>query len=257
MSKIKMYWWKETSNFGDGLNPYLIKKISGHIVEWSALEKADLVGAGSLLQWITKIEDKLVAPLHVWGSGYMYDEEPRTSSSLIKYHAVRGYKSKQYGGLEGVVFGDPGILADLLLEDCPSYKHSIGIVPHLWHLDDSNLASLLEQSPQLKLIDVRLDPLDVIKQIAECEFIFASSLHGLIVADSLGIANRWVHFNKPLFGGDWKFEDYYSVFGITPKPVQLSSDTHLETLMIETRRNYSRPGLAKLRRDLIDAFPAI
>lgn len=72
MLKIKMYWWNEKPNFGDAFNPYLVEKLSGQKVTWSPLESADIVGAGSLLQWITKVQDDLTHPLHVWGSGYMF-----------------------------------------------------------------------------------------------------------------------------------------------------------------------------------------
>ncbi|HAV11936.1 MAG TPA: hypothetical protein DCX06_00360 [Opitutae bacterium] len=41
---------------------------------------------------------------------------------------------------------------------------------------------------EVKVIDVFDAPKDVIKQIAQCDFILSSSLHGLIVADSLKIS---------------------------------------------------------------------
>jgi pyruvyltransferase len=257
MTDIKMYWWNETPNFGDALNPYLVEKLSGQKVVWSPLESANIVGAGSLLQWITKIEDKLTQPLHVWGSGYMYDQEPPISNPLVKHHAVRGYKSSTFGKLDGVKVGDSGLLANMLTDKSVAKRYQIGIVPHLWHLDDPTLAELLNMHPNIKLIDVRLYPLDVIRQIAECEFVYSSSLHGLVVADSFSIPNQWIQFSTPLFGGNWKFEDYYSVFNVQSEPLTLKIETDVNKIAAELANQYRRPGITTIRKDLLGAFPSL
>jgi pyruvyltransferase len=43
----------------------------------------------------------------------------------------------------------------------------------------------------------------------ECEKIISSSLHGLIISDAYGIPNARVNVSNKLFGGDFKFIDYY------------------------------------------------
>lgn len=40
------------------------------------------------------------------------------------------------------------------------------------------------------MIDVRFNPKEVIEKIAECEFVYSSSLHGLIVANGLEVPNQ-------------------------------------------------------------------
>ncbi len=257
MTQIKMYWWNETPNFGDGLNPYLVEKLSGQKVVWSPLESANIVGAGSLLQWITKIENRLMQPLHVWGSGYMFDEEPPINNPLVIHHAVRGHKSSSFGKLHDIALGDSGLLADLLMDKFIAKKYAIGIVPHLWHLDDPILLNLLCLHPNIKMIDVRHEPLDVIRQIAECEFVYSSSLHGLVVADSFSIPNQWLQFNTPLFGGDWKFKDYYSVFDDQQKPLSLKLDTDIEEIAAEIANDYSRNGIVVIKDGLLIAFPSL
>ena len=184
-----------------------------------------------------------------------FDQEPAISSPLVMYDAIRGYKTKAYGNLGNVTLGDTGLLADLLIVKPIAKRYSIGVVPHLWHLNNPVLLDLLERQPDIKLIDVRLNPVQVITQIAKCDFIYSSSLHGLIVADSLGVPNQWVQFDVPLFGGTWKFKDYYSVFGDAPSPVVLKHSTAIVRLAPEIARDYKRTGLTNIKQDLLRAFP--
>jgi hypothetical protein len=64
------------------------------------------------------------------------------------------------------------------------------------------------------LLDLRNDPIKVLKQIAECETIISSSLHGLIAADALDIPNKRIKLSNHghNFDVDFKFDDYYSIF---------------------------------------------
>jgi hypothetical protein len=55
-------------------------------------------------------------------------------------------------------------------------------------------------------------------------------LHGLIVADSLGIPNAWIE-SPDLIGGRFKFDDYYSSLDVCENPVVLKGDeTFLELI---------------------------
>ncbi len=257
VSKIKTYWWNEQPNFGDALNPLLLRELTNEEIIWSPLKSADLVAAGSLLQWVAAIENDLVRPLHVWGSGYMFDEEPPVTSDLVLHHAVRGLKSKTFGSLpDKIALGDPGLLASILIKKPIVKKYSVGIVPHLWHLADPVLGKLKDNCTSVKIIDVRDDPLHVIEAISACEFIFASSLHGLVVADAFDIPNQWIQFNKPLFGGDWKFQDYYSSFNINIQPIRLDVDSSLDTIVDDIRRSYARPNIASIKQRLLVSLPS-
>jgi hypothetical protein len=72
------------------------------------------------------------------------------------------------------------------------------------------------------LIDISRDPLEVIADIGSCERIVASSLHGLIVADSFGIPRRAERFDKmtsPHEGGEFKYQDYGSAIS---QPVEFA-----------------------------------
>lgn len=257
MSKIKLYWWNEEPNFGDALTPLLLEKLFDIESEWTPLETAELVGAGSCLQWVSKAVMDNPHEMHIWGSGYMFDKEPPVDSELVTHHAVRGKQSQLYGGLKEVALGDPGILSSYLLDKPPVKRFRVGVVPHLWNIHDPLLGKAIEQHSDVLLIDVRLPALKVVEQIASCEFIYSSSLHGLIVADSFRIPNQHVEFEKKLFGGGWKFVDYYSVYDISEqRPLQFDATN----LSLDFTNNLIehfevRNGLKEQKQNLIDSFP--
>ncbi len=186
-------------------------------------------------------------PVKVWGSGFIesegryaknwrYGEE--RSVRRLEVFAARG--SISLGRLDKMpnvsvvrrTIGDPGLLAGRLLTDLPAKRYSLGIVPHHieihgYHnvkadhssglipeerrLRESVYAELLKLNPDAVLIDVESDPEVCVRRIAECERIASASLHGLIVADSLGVPNlRLVASN--ICGGNYKFDDYRSAF---------------------------------------------
>ena len=52
----------------------------------------------------------------------------------------------------------------------------------------------------------------IIDKINECEFIFSSSLHGIIFAHAYGIPAIHIECNPLKSKDNFKFKDYYSVF---------------------------------------------
>ena len=73
--------------------------------------------------------------------------------------------------------------------------------------------ALCARLPDSAAISVSIDAMETLRAIGECEMIASSSLHGLIVADALGIPNWRVSFARELKGGDFKFRDYALVVG--------------------------------------------
>lgn len=257
MKQVKMFWWNEQPNFGDALNPILLKHFFDIEAVWSPLSEARLVGAGSCLQWVASEVKAHPHEMHIWGTGYMYDKESPVASSMVKHHAVRGANSKLLGKLTDVVLGDPGILSSLLFEKQIGKKYRVGVVPHLWNQDDDVLTSIANHYSDVKIISVSDDPLIVLEDIASCDFIFSSSLHGLIVADSFGIPNQWVGLTKELFGGNWKFDDYYSVYNIKQQKMLKFSKQLIMQREIEKLINNFEPrnGIKEMQQSLIQAFP--
>ncbi|MCK5915319.1 MAG: polysaccharide pyruvyl transferase family protein, partial [Deltaproteobacteria bacterium] len=221
-------------------------------VEYAKLNNCDLVAVGSILQrlknhfWTHRV--------HVWGSGLIEERTPSHTPHHI--HAVRGkltataLKNQKIEAL-----GDPGLLSDILLpKQMIEKRFRVGVVPHYVDQQDPAVIEFLKQ-PGVIFIDIFSETIDFLEQIARCEIILSSSLHGLIIADALQIPNAWLKLSQRVRGNDYKFTDYYSVFGlegIQPYPFSVTTTvTELDTLY----SNYSRPGLDHIKQQLLKAFP--
>ena len=67
------------------------------------------------------------------------------------------------------------------------------------------------------LIDLTSPPETVIEQASRCAKIVSSSLHGIILADVLGVPSLWVQ-DKRVLGDGFKFRDYAAALGQTIEP---------------------------------------
>ena len=69
--------------------------------------------------------------------------------------------------------------------------------------------------------------------MSQCEVVISSAMHGLITADSLGIPNARAIISNNITGGDYKFNDYYSIYGINPKVLNVDDIIHITNKNIE------------------------
>lgn len=166
-------------------------------------------------------------PLHVWGSGFLLPNNPRGFCRRLQIHALRGELSRQklqtlLNKPVSVPLADPGLLAGLVINKKIEKTAQLGIIPHFSQRGDENFAKLSNKYPQALIIDITAPPLQAIKAIAACETVLSGSLHGLIFAHSLHIPALAVTGQKSLLGGDFKFRDYYSSFGLSCAPWNLS-----------------------------------
>ena len=137
-------------------------------------------------------------------------------------HALTG--SMKYfvnGAIVDIPTGDGGILADELLDTLPEKRYDVGIVPHVCDLNDPAVTDLLGRYENAKFINVKDDPIAVLTEIAQCRCILSSSLHGLIAADSFHIPNLHIVFSDRPLGDGYKFDDYYSAYGVQHSPRDL------------------------------------
>lgn len=251
---LKLHWASGKPNFGDWLSPALVALLSGRTEEHASPGRCDLIAVGSILhrlghRWFNR-------RVQVWGTGFI--EERRTVVARHHYHAVRGWHTARLlRGVELKCVGDPGLLADRLLPDHKTIPktHRLGLVPHYKDHADPRIAALASQVPGTTVLDVMVDPVEFLRRAAACEFILSSSLHGLIVADSMGIPNAWMSLSDSVRGAGFKFADYYSVFGIDdPKPVDLRGGLS-EGVLAEWTRTCQRPGLEEIKSKLVASFP--
>lgn len=158
---------------------------------------------------------------------------------------------------QGSPFGDPGLFADQLLAERPDRSDRIGIVPH-WRLaEDPELLALVAGDPRLTIIDPRgSDPLDVVRRIGECRFVLGSSLHGLVIADSLGVPNHWLVPHGNHVFPSLKFVDYAASIGRNMgAPLTLKQVPDFIAGKLPETLSYTS-GIAAARQALIESFPA-
>lgn len=87
-----------------------------------------------------------------------------------------------------------------------------------------------------------------------CETILSSSLHGLIFADALHVPNLHIIGQTKLKEGNFKFEDYYSSYGMDDTPITI--ENHIPSAS-EIQKLYAVPynEIEYKKKALVDCFP--
>ena len=213
---------EDWGNFGDELNPILLERLLNLRAEWAPAARCDLLAIGSVL-------DKFCfyRPTHalhrqrwiprqriVWGSGFMM-EDSRLRRGAWNIAATRGPLSRERVPAQRgeIAMGDPGLLVARMMEKRPAKTAALGLVAHYVDQGDERLRDFIDAAPHRRLINVMAHPDDVLEQIAGCDAILSSSLHGLIAADALGVPNGWLTLSGKVRGGDFKFRDYWAGIG--------------------------------------------
>ena len=130
----------------------------------------------------------------------------------MQFGAVRGPLTRQKLALpENTPLGDPGLLVSKLLRGKGQKKYRWGIVPHINDRQLPVIGEMLRQTPNARFIDLGApDLMQTLADMAACEFIISSSLHGLVTADALGVPNIWMEISQNVKGGGFKFRDYFA-----------------------------------------------
>jgi pyruvyltransferase len=203
---ISLFWLRE-KNFGDVLNQVLLPHF-GIPVLYCEPAKADATGIGSILDLVPASFAGMIL-----GSGLMREHNGATFVNA-KHLVVRGRLTARLCNSPGsTLIGDPGLLAGRVFRPNARVRYTLGIVPHYVDWDHPAVTALLDRYPrELKIIDVRSPSAQVVSEIAECECIVSSSLHGLVAADALGKPNKWIALSDKVLGRGFKFRDYSSAF---------------------------------------------
>ena len=224
---VKLFWFKNTQNFGDSLNPILLQTLTGKPVKWVKFYTPEqhYISIGSILETATK--DTVV-----WGSGFI-SEEKHCFEKPQKICAVRGPKSREILINDGIecpeIYGDPALLLPKIYSPMIQKKYKLGIIPHFIDKDNAWLQNI-KQNNDVKFIDIQNpDIFEVIDEILSCEKIASSSLHGIIVADAYHIPSLWVEFSDKVMGKGFKFLDYFlSVNRKDTKPLLINEKVTIE-----------------------------
>ena len=233
---ICAFWW-ESKNWGDALNPVLIRLLSGKrpiaVNEYTFNIRRRPVYAviGSILDIIPRHYIKNTV---IWGPGFI-QESGKISGVPEKVCAVRGPLSRNNLIKQGIkcpdVFGDPALLYPRLYEPDISAKYLLGIIPHYVDKNNQNVRKF-EALPEVKIIDIENPINDVIDQICSCRYIASSSLHGIIAADSYRIPSTWLEFSEGVAGSGFKFMDYFGSVGRTDEmPLKVNNKTTIDDII--------------------------
>jgi len=166
--------------------------------------------------------------------------------------ALRGPLTADYLGIDPstVLYGDPGVLAPRILGiQKDASATTISVIPH--YVDFPSIQPIVSGNSfgtDISVINVRRHPRLVIEDIASSRACVSTSLHGIIVAEALGIPAIWATVDGPIIGGTFKFRDYYLGTGRQyPSPLPLGE-------AIEAARTAPTHGFQASSADLELAF---
>lgn len=239
---VPAYWWDGHPNFGDDLTPWLLAA-RGMVPVHREPHDARVAGVGSVLEFLPEDFDGAI-----WGSGLMSDGVQRLPRATAL--AVRGALTRELLEARGKpVLGDPGLLVARHLK----HRHvrwTAGFVPHGHHRSNSRFLSLIDPQQGHRLINVHQSARRAVREIAACEIVITSSLHGLVTADAFGIPAVWTALVPALNGGDFKFRDYESA--VSPGRSRFSAFDETTTAAELIAR--AQPASADTVRDLSDGL---
>lgn len=223
---LKAYWYRETVNFGDLLTPIVLRH-HGFTPVHGYPKYAQLASTGSILEHLPDDFGGFIV-----GSGFI-SADSRRPFAKARVLAVRGTHTRERieGHSNHIQLGDPGLYAAQLMGARRSPTCALGIIPHHSNLAAPYFAKIKARAPQeVRMISPVAQPEAVFTQMQDCEMILSSSLHGLILADALGIPSIWCG-EPTLLGGNFKFFDYASAVARTDwAPVELSGAETLDDL---------------------------
>lgn len=190
-------------NFGDALTQTIFKFFLGVDVTWAENTEAGLFAVGSIVEAIPDNYTGIV-----FGAGLMFEHSLKNLKKA-RVLAVRGRLTAERCGLkpEAVLMADLGLLAELLAYRMKVRTKYRGTFRH--YVDKRPFDGI-----HLNPFE---DPFTLVQRASMCSEIVSSSLHGIILADSLGIRNMWEPHDDVL-GDGFKFQDYASSFGQTMEP---------------------------------------
>jgi pyruvyltransferase len=275
--KIKTYY-ADLPNMGDLLNELLIRDVFGQdlVRHKPSTSELSCIGSGldcfmetnkSYPKWYSyylKTRSRFIRYSNqVWCTGFLFNETQDTPFIReMNFCSVRGELTKSR--VEKIInkkltipTGDGGLITPLLFNKPFEKKFKVGVVAHMNEQKHPAFSRILDFYNNSVFIDLRHEPMEVIKQIAQCEIIISSSLHGLIVADSFGIPSQWIVVTDALKGDGFKFADYYSAFGLEPNPINmLSMNTPVPTFnQVIDQFKITPDMMAKKQKEIFDAFP--
>jgi pyruvyltransferase len=217
---VRLFWSKGFrmghGNFGDVLGTEILS-FYGLTPIWSPPIACQMISVGSIIQNVGQTFNGFVL-----GSGLIQDRPYPLPKA--KFLAVRGALTRELvNAPPQTPLGDLGLLVPYVYSvNRPTTQYRLGVIPHYRDADDPAINQLINRYPdEILRIDVLATPQAVVNAISSCDHIVSSSLHGLIVADTLQIPSGWIVQSSNVTGDGFKFHDYGSSVNRTMIPHRL------------------------------------
>lgn len=283
------------TNFGDALSPIVVSAISGLRVRKAGFDQniARISGVGTIAHVFRNGE------VHVWGSGLDRTINPLGDDrgpwapppdTRFVIHATRGRNTRQAFLDNGIAapeaFGDPGWFCHKLWPELVDSEklYDLGIVLHLTELEQETPdAAPAARFLRYHIPDDLKDRVCVIstitdrsvagvratvEKIARCRRILSTSLHGIVVAESMGVPAffyGYTYGNPPLSGPvgmqvddaermDHRMRDLYSGAGYARVPTYVADRKAVPDW--QALLNWTAARQSLLRTDLQPLFKA-
>lgn len=229
------YVQRDNGNLGD--------KMGFHIADWmlgpSAYERlgmrdAERIGPDTVALVGSVIAALVDTPCEIVGGGLINGNSRRYSPEL-RITGVRGFLTKALIQRDSKhhrpeVLGDPGLLLSQI-EPMPyaAVSRPLGFVVH--DVDREEFARRYpEQVPDI--VDNYAPRDEFVRQLSRYRAVASTSLHGCIFAHAYGLPVAPFVLTDKVYGGDFKFEDYYSSYGlnVVRAPLAGAPETVLRTV---------------------------
>lgn len=255
---MKIYYCKcidAENNAGDIFTPWLLDRMG---LVWQYSKNPDLCSTGSILaHWPCQ-------NAMIWGSGFHNEDEEIVQTDISKYYAVRGKLSYQKLGTDKkIVIGDTAILASKYFDASKvKKKYRFGLIPHY---EDYDFFQQFD-SDRVHVINIVTPNLDsLFREINECEFLFSSSLHGIIFAHSFLLPAYHLEHGQLVSVDAFKFRDYYSSFDLPYESRRIADEEDFRMLDMESYYDRyqrkesifcpSKEQVKRMQHDLLACFP--
>lgn len=204
---------KRINNFGDKLGPIFVNKICKALKTKTKVREVNKNPEGQCLFTIGSVMKFAKTNDLIWGSGINGKglERDQFKFESLDIRMIRGPKTKEYLEKIGIkcpsVYGDPGLLFpiffpeyDIIAKLIPNKNQKSLFIPNLYDIRNFEVIP-----DEVKVINPTSKLRKVFEAIAKSREVIGTSLHGIIIAESLGIpAKIVVSKNEDPF----KYEDY-------------------------------------------------
>ncbi|MGY5765399.1 polysaccharide pyruvyl transferase family protein [Brachybacterium sp. DNPG3] len=212
----KTFFREDSGNLGDMMGYHIADWMIGPdayvrkgIRQKDALDSETVALVGSLIAALVD------APVRIIGGG-LINANPRDYSPTVRIEAVRGFLTQTIVERDAkqlpVVIGDPGLLLPRISPMEPTEtRKPLGYIIH-----DVDRDEFARRYPDQvgNIVDNYAPRDEFVRQLSQYRAIASTSLHGCIFAHAYGVPVAPFVLTDKVFGGDFKFRDHYSAFGI-------------------------------------------